>query len=154
LRALSHALPVVTNVPLDAVVTLRREEPGAFDTYRDRIRRIASAHENSTEFAKEADELRKDFFQLESHIKSKKRSVLGKLASQVIIAIGTVGVGLAAGFFGIIPLEWGAIAGAAGGVPAAHKIAETVTETKQSEAGTTENPLYFLWKLSRARNKQ
>lgn len=151
LRALSHTLPVIMNIPLESVISLRKEEPDAFNLYRDRISRIASLDETSKEFSKEAYELQREFSQLQQHIKTKKRSVLGRTASQVVIATGTVGVGLAAAFFGIIPLELGIIGGAAGGVPAAHKLVETIGEVKRSQNDAVENPLYFLWRISKSK---
>jgi hypothetical protein len=151
MKLLTHAVPILADVPIATVMRIRREERDSFESYRMAVTKIAREvlQRKSRLSRKEAREMLRALVEPEiMSIRKEIRSERERQARRISGGLASLAAGVAIGAFGGLPIAvTGAIAGAAalvGGrllAKAADEACEHGTNLRQ------QNDLYFLVRL-------
>lgn len=150
---LIYELPILQDVPLTAMLDIRRNEYDAFLTYRDGMNKVIKEYISQRKklSSLEAREIHEDIVQpklneLNARVKSIKRSLLRKPALDITIAVGILTIGL---YSNLLTPEAGKIVAALGGIPALKSLIQSIVEAAQTPQEIRNDSFYFLWKLSK-----
>ncbi len=149
---LAHNVPAFADVPLDAILKLRANEPDAFLRYRTAINTIARDHLDPTKLvtAREAVELYYDVLQprlieIETLSKRQVRAEWRRSAAKVVASVLTVSLGITSG---LVPAELGPAVAAIGGLKTVSDLIEGAASVRKSLAEKRTHELYFLVRLA------
>lgn len=143
---LFHNVPLISDVAIKDIVQLRQKDGEAFKCYRSKMNSILNSYEKldrKTIVDIQRDIIVPEMDAMESTIRRNK-SVLFKSAVQDITLMGAgIGIGL---FTGILPIDYTAILGIVGGIPA---ISDIISKARRSysQDEIKGNSFYFLFKL-------
>lgn len=148
---LSHAVPLLTEVPLAVLVRLRRQQRDSFLRYRDAVERMINdvLRKRKKITRKEAVEIYSVYIEPELRRMRKdaaafkrtqrNRILAGASTLAAVVAIGAFGGSIPAGIAGVI---------ASGGVAAAGRVlGGAIDQACHHGAATTKNDFYFLLRL-------
>lgn len=147
---LQYEMPVLSGVPLRDLIELRTHDYEAFRVYRDTFKGVIKDHiaKQPAITGNEAAEIYDDMIRPKlNKMNQKLKSVRDKLSSRlrrdVIIAGGTLALGLSSGL--VFPP---AALSAAAAIPFAIDAAKTALERSDASDELKSDNLYFLWKVA------
>jgi len=145
-------LPILDGIPISQLLDIRRKEFGAFLLYRDGIDEIIKNYILPRKPLSELDvsEVYQDVIQpklnqINMRVKAIKKSLTKKLALNVGITGGILGIGLLSN---ILTPELKVLLGVVGGIPAIRNFIETALELTGTPEEIRADNFYFLWKVS------
>jgi hypothetical protein len=148
---LVHSVPLFTDISLDRVMTIRREDHAAFASYRAAVTKIVSENicEAKELSSKEARELYRDVLEpevlsLEQQAKNERKFGLKNSLTKIGIVTGIVALGA---YTGLLPGNLGEWYKAAGGAALGTGLAEVVTSMSRNPKAVRNHNLYFLLRL-------
>jgi hypothetical protein len=146
---LAHNIPLLSEVPIETVVRIRREDPEVFLNYRAAFQKILKDYISSKKQigSAEAKELFQDVLEPEirkMHVKAstERRSILKKSTAKIAFTCAAVGLGV---HTGIIPSQMAQIIAAIGGFAVIGNLAESIASLNPSSVRN--DNLYFLLRL-------
>lgn len=145
--ALIHELPFVSNVTIESLMQLRREENEVFEIYRDKLSEIIRNIGDRKIGPREAreiiqDEINPQLHKIDQVIKSHSASLNTRAAGMIIF---DVVMSISAGIFG----DWRTSSGL-GGLYALKDILGTIFSARTKPLSAVNEDLFFLWSV---RNK-
>jgi hypothetical protein len=154
MRALTHSVPILGDLPLATVLRIRREERDSFESYRAAITRIASEvlRENRRLSKKKAQEMLKariepELAKLRKEIRYEKR----RQAKRIVGGLAGLAAGVAIGAFGGLPIAVGGPLAGAAAVAGARLLGKAGEVACEHGANLRQqNDLYFLLQLEKA----
>jgi len=153
---LTHSIPLFTDLSLERVMKIRREDYAAFESYRLALGKIVKENirDDKELTAAEARDLYSDFLQpeimnLEQQAKNERKSAIKDSALNVGITAGVVALGAYSGF---LPTQLTALCAAVGGVKLVTDLAKTVAAIQKNPAKVRNSNLYFLLRLRQERD--
>jgi hypothetical protein len=148
---LTHSIPLFTDLPLDTVMRIRKQDYAAFESYRAALgqivkRHIAGGGKLNTMEAKElySDVLEPEILKLEQQATTERKSALRK---SVIDAGMTAGVIAFGAYTGLLPTHLTELCAAVGGVKLATDLAKAVAAIQRNPNEVRNSNLYFLLRL-------
>jgi len=148
---LAHNIPLFSDVPIETIVRIRREDSEAFRQYRSALggivsRYVAAGKEIGTGEAKQIyfDELDPAVRALRIKARAERRASMRKGLVKVLATTAAVGLGI---YSGILPAQMVEICKAIGGVKLAADLAETLISTEKHHATVRSDNLYFLLRI-------
>jgi hypothetical protein len=148
---LSHSVPLMSDIPIDTILKMRRLEPEAFENYKSAITGIVKqyAAKNKPVTGNEAKEIYLDLLkpQLDGLLvqtKNIRRAQLKKGLLKVAATSVVIGVGI---YSGILPSQLADLCKAIGGFSVAKDLAETLGAIERNPGEIRNHNLYFLLRL-------
>ena len=149
---LTHAVPLLRDVPLRTVLKLRRRETDSFELYRRALSEIVETYVKPGKFVSEKvadqiynDILRPRLLKLKIEADSKRRSARIKAATKLGLPSALISVGLVAG---LLPNDIAQLLRMAGIASLMAQAADSLTELKRNATEVRNQDLYFLLRLS------
>jgi hypothetical protein len=148
---LTHTVPMLTDIPIERVLRLRREEPEAFLSYRSALTDIVKTYVSSRKSVGDAeakdiytDLLKPQLDLLQAKAKNTrsnqvKKSMLKVAASSALVALGIYG--------GVLPANLGELVKMIGGFNVAKDLAEALGAIEKNPLEVRNHNLYFLLRL-------
>lgn len=147
---LAHRVPLLSEIPLERIVRIRREDYTAFENYRVTLQKIikdyvATKHVIGDNEAKElyADILEPEILKMEVQAQSERNAALKKSAVKIGSTFLAVGLGV---YGGLVPHQWAEIFKAVGGFALVKEVAETLASMPGTATVRNHN-LFFLLRL-------
>jgi len=148
---LAHSIPLLSEVPIETVVKIRREDNEAFQQYRSALGNIVKKYvvagkEIGAREAKEIyfDELEPAVRELQRKAQLERRASLKKGLLKAGVTTAVVGLGI---YSGILPAQLVELCKAVGGVKLAADLAETFASAERHPSTIRNNNLYFLLRV-------
>ena len=147
---LLHEVPLLMDVPVADILTLRAQQRDAFVIYRASLSRIAEEHlaRGRQMSAQDAAALYSDVLapklsrlRLETEVfkKAQRKKAVVKIAVGALVGLGVIG--------GIFPPQISELMKAVGGVSLLKDVFESIIGTTDQPASVQSDELYFLMKL-------
>ena len=155
-NGLSHAVPLVPQADLSALVKLRSNEGEAFRVYRDRLNSLLLELRSEPDLTEGRvrqalqDAIEPELNKIDQAVKENSRLLHGQLVTDMALSVGFVSIGL---FSGILSPAVGQVFASLGGFK---YLSSAVDKARQLVAGPREvrtNSCYFLWKASGGPNR-
>jgi len=154
---LAHSIPLFSEVPIETVVKIRREDNEAFQQYRSTLgeiikRYVSSDKQIRTPEAKEIyfDELEPRLRELQRRARFERRTVLKKGVLKTAATTAMVGLGI---YSGILPPHLIEICKSIGGVKLAADVAEIFASMEKHPPAIRNHNLYFLLRVKEEANR-
>jgi hypothetical protein len=148
---LAHSIPLFSEVPIETVVRIRREDNEAFQQYRSALGEIVKQYVSSNKEirALEAkqiyfDELEPRLRELQRKARSERRAALKKGILKTAATTALVGLGI---YSGILPPNLIELCKSIGGVKLAADVAEIFASIEKHPPAISNNNLYFLLRV-------
>jgi len=148
---LVHTVPLLTDVPIDTILKLRRDEPEAFQSYRSAVTGIvktyvAAGKSVSDSEAREIylDVLKPELDALQAKAKNVRSAQLKKGLLKVAASSALIGLGV---YSGVLPAHVVDLVKTIGGFSVAKDLAETLGEIQKNPTEVRNHNLYFLLRL-------
>jgi hypothetical protein len=148
---LTHSIPLFTELPLDRVMKIRREDHSAFDSYRVTLSKMLKDHIEADKSLTETearelydDLLRPEILNLEQQAKNERNRALKESAINVGITAGVIALGA---YSGLLPAQLSALCTAVGGVKLVTDLAKSVAQIEKNPTKVRNSNLYFLLRL-------
>lgn len=146
---LAHALPIITNVPIDKVIELREKEPEAFIHYRNSMDRFMKTVKNNgytqTELAEAfKDEVQQSIDMINVTVRSSKEKLKKGTLLGSVVGFGVLSLGLTQGI-----IAQGVLSGLYAFANSNHG-AKTINDFVSlvgGEESIRKERYYFLWNL-------
>jgi hypothetical protein len=152
LNLMKQQVPLLSELPIRRVISIRRSEHDAFLLYRNALSSTVKQYLkpgnglSQTEAAQiYSDVIAPQLLKLKVKVAARKRSAGRRSLAKVIAPFAAVGIGM---ITGLIPAQLKEIFRAAG-VATATQIAEVLTSMEKHPAEVHSNNFYFLFRLSR-----
>lgn len=147
-EALFHQIPIIGEASIESIIALRKTDEDAFVVYRDSINNILKDISNIDQ--KSILDLQRDIIQPEIHkmkqtIKNNKKALIKTAARDAVLSSVGISIGI---FSGLLPLDYSAVLGVMGGIPAVGKVVSNLFNAF-SDNCIKNNNYYFLWKLGK-----
>lgn len=144
---LFHRVPVIQNIDINDIVTLRKKDGESFDVYRDNINSILKKYD--TLDSKAMLEIQRDIINPELHkikhtITNSKKSILKSTVNNVLLLSAGVGIGV---FKGLLPMDYASVMGVIGGIPTITNLTSSIINGGSETAKS--NQFYFLYELGK-----
>jgi hypothetical protein len=152
--AFAHTLPVLEDIPLRKLLSLRAKEGEAFRSYRAALDRAMKAvpKEKSKDLGSLfSDIVRPEIDRISVTVKKSRKLLLQRISGDLLATVGSVGLGF---FSGVLSPEIGTAVGALGGVHFTSKIFKNLAELAFEPSKAADSKYYFLWKLERLKKHQ
>jgi len=144
-------MPILNDAPLEDLLTLRSDDYEAFLVYRDTINASINARIKSGAVPSQSelaeifrDEIAPQLNKMNQKLNATRRRLTRKLNRNVLIAGGSVLVGLSTG---LVAPELMAVISSVGGLKFAADVAGHLMESRGAEQDLESDDLYFLWRL-------
>jgi hypothetical protein len=150
-RGLSHAVPVVANIPIEDVLLLRDAEPEAFQVYRNALSRIVrEANLSSPEAIEDAfqSQIAPELARLDMSVRNARKVARRQLTTEALVTTVAVSIGL---LLGTVEPVAGAVLVALGGLEAMKSAGQKLVDSVAEPAIVRENSFYFLWRMKQPR---
>lgn len=147
MKGLSHTVPYLHNIDINALIEFRKNEHTSFQVYRNSIYKvIKQVYSKNADVYKEAfqDEIKPSLDRLELKYKKNQKRLTKKMGSTLVFGGAVVGVGVLGG---IIPMSLPSIVSSLGGIEAILALGINVFESMQTPYEIETDDLYFLWKI-------
>jgi hypothetical protein len=147
LEGLSHNLPFIDNAPLSRLIEFRKKEGEAFRVYRDSLRLALKSVQNTTENISGevfSDVVLPELNKIDNTIKNSRKILKRRLSEELIISVGSIGLGL---FAGLVSPTFGACIGAVGGLRSVPGLVKDAASIFSEPLEIRNNSYYFLWKV-------
>jgi hypothetical protein len=144
---LSHAVPVVRNAPVQALLDLREKEGEAFAVYREAVASVLrDADLSSPATIKEAfaKKIRPELANIDMAVSSARKLFKRGLAQEIGVESAAISIGM---MLGSVKPTLGAVLTALGGIGALRTVVQKVTDVATEPPVARENSFYFLWKV-------
>jgi hypothetical protein len=148
---LTHTVPLMSEIPIEKVMKVRREDPEAFQNYRSTLTGIVKNHVHAGHVVsdREAKEIYIDLLKpqldaLQAKAVTMNRAQIRKGALKVAATTAIMGLGI---YTGLLPSEIAPLVKAVGGLNVARDIVETIASIKDEPAEVRNHNLYFLMRL-------
>jgi hypothetical protein len=148
---LTHTVPLMNDVPIKTILTLRRNEPEAFQNYRSTLTGIVRTHIRNGKpvtdsEAKEIylDVLKPQLDALQVQAETARRTPLRKGALRVVATSALIGLGI---YSGILPSHVADLVKTIGGFSVTKDLADTFLAIQRNPPEIRNNNLYFLLRL-------
>ena len=143
-----YSLPILSEVPIEKILDIRKSYYSAFLDYRVAINKAAKEQQKGMT-AKGLNEIYEDviypsFVDLEKCIANFKTGTLKKALGNVTVIASSVGIGVSTG---LVPTDVASIVTALGGVTALTTAGSKLVDWSRSKDELKDNDFYFLWKL-------
>lgn len=150
-KGLTHNLPVLSNINMDTVLKVRKEEGEAFLVYRDALTSLLRKDALDTKDLKEAfqDIVQPEINKINLIFKNNQKSVLGSLKTDACIAVGVIGIGLYSGIFApdVSKLISNIGICSVGGIAFISNEYAKIKRLINGPEEIKDNKYYFLWRL-------
>jgi hypothetical protein len=154
--ALAHTVPLLTDVPIDAILKLRRDEPEAFQSYRSAVTGIVKKYVvsgkpiNDSE-AKEIylDLLKPELDALQAKARNVRRAHVKTGILKLAASSALIGLGI---YSGILPSQVADLVKTIGGLSVAKDLVETLGAIQRNPTEVRNHNLYFLLRLKQEHN--
>jgi hypothetical protein len=148
---LQHSVPFLDELPLAAILRIRREDPDSFTLYRQALGKILRDYVGGRGEVSDGDAeevfrevLEPELIRLRRTVLAQRRSRLGKIMTKTLIPAVAVGLGV---FSGLLPSEIAQLAKIIGATTLLSQAAEALLERTRPEQVQNSN-LYFLVRLA------
>jgi hypothetical protein len=148
---LTHSIPLFTDLSLERVMKIRREDYAAFESYRLTLSKIMKENIKSdkeltiTEARNiYSDVLQPEIVNLEQQAKNERKSAIKDSVVNAGITAGVIALGAYSGF---LPTQLTALCAAVGGVKLVTDVAKTVAAIQKNPTKVRNSNLYFLLRL-------
>jgi hypothetical protein len=149
---LSHAVPLLEELPLRTILKVRAQEYDAFINYRAALNSIITGYikERKTVGKKEAKEIYADILlpevlKLNSQARAVRRSAVKRAAAKTLIAAGVVGLGV---FGGFLPTQLAEVIKTVGGIGLVRELGEAFASIERNPSEIRNHNFYFLLRLN------
>lgn len=149
---LTHAVPLLEDLPIRTILRVRADEHDAFIQYRAALNKIVGDYIKQRKVVgrKEAKEIYSDILlpevlKLNSEARAVRRSAIKKSVAKTLIAAGVIGVGV---FGGFLPTQLADVIKAVGGVGLVRELGEAFSSIEKNPTQIRNNNFYFLLRLS------
>ena len=153
---LTHVVPMFQDVPLHAVLKLRRDEPEAFESYRSTLTKIVRDHVRdgkgvSSSEAKDIylDLLKPELNALETTAKNLRRARMKESVLKVAAASTVVGLAVYGGLPSTQLLDF---IKTVGGISVAKDLAEILGALQKNPTAVRNHNLYFMLRVKQAKH--
>lgn len=148
---LTHSIPLFTELPLDRVMKVRKEDREAFDSYRVTLSKIVKENIKTDKQLTQgqAQELYNDVLQpevanLKQQAKNERKTALKESALSAGVTAGVIALGAYSGF---LPTQLTALCTAVGGIKLVTDLAKSVAAIQKNPSKVRNSNLYFLLRL-------
>jgi hypothetical protein len=148
---LTHSIPLFTELPLDRVMRIRKEDREAFDSYRVTLSKIVKENIETDKQLTEGqarelynDVLRPEVANLEQQAKNERKSALKESALTAGISAGVIALGA---YSGLLPTQFTALCTAVGGIKLVSDLVKSVAAIQKNPTKVRNSNLYFLLRL-------
>jgi hypothetical protein len=148
---LTHTVPMLTDIPIEGVLRLRREEPEAFSNYRSALTDIVKTYVSSRKSVGDAeakdiytDLLKPQLDLLQAKAKNTRSNQVKKSMLKVAASSALVGLGI---YGGVLPANLGELVKMIGGFNVAKDLAEALGAIEKNPLEVRNHNLYFLLRL-------
>jgi hypothetical protein len=149
---LTHAIPLLEDLPVRTILKVRGSERDAFLQYRAALNSIVDDYIKQRKVVgkKEAKEIYSDILlpevlKLNSEAKAVRRSAIKRAAAKSLIAAGVVGLGV---FGGFLPTQLAEVIKTVGGIGLARELGEAFASVEKNPTQIRNSNFYFLLRLS------
>jgi hypothetical protein len=148
---LAHTVPLMTDIPINSIIELRRSEPEAFQNYRSALSTIVKNHAGGGRAVTEKDarEIYLDVLKpavdaLQTTAANVRRGQIKKGMLKVATSSLLIGLGI---YGGILPSQMVELVKAIGGFSVVKDLAETLATIERNPNEIRNHNLYFLLRL-------
>jgi hypothetical protein len=153
---LAHSVPMMTEIPISAILRLRRDEPEAFQNYRTALTGIVKNYVvkgksvNDTE-AREIylDLLKPELDALQAKAKNIRQAQMRSGLLKAVASSALIGLGI---YGGVLPSHLADLIKTIGGFSVAKDLAETLGAIAKNPTEVRNHNLYFLLRLKQQQN--
>lgn len=144
---LTHEVPFIHNVSMDALMDLRRNEFDSFQIYRQALKKVVdnSAGLDSSKIKEAFDDIaKKELLKMDLVVSKNKKNLAKNSLRELVIGSAVVTGGL---FTHVISPEIGAAISMLGGAKYLHQFATKTAQIIDEPIELSKNDMYFLWKV-------
>lgn len=145
---LFHRVPFISDVRIDDIIQLREKDGQSFLVYKDKINKILKSYDKLDRKAIldiQRDIINPELHLMERSIKNNRKNLLKSIAKDTVLTSVGVGIGV---FSGLLPIDYAAIVGVMGGIPAISNLASNVRKCASDDI-VKNNNFYFLFQLDK-----